>query len=67
MAPDHSTVEMSAEVELRRLRFFIGRLGYVRQHMAGGEQAMLDALVAGASEEYWRDIDAAIDRERAEY
>ena len=58
----HSTLEMAGEVQLRRLEFFIGRLGYVRQHMAAGEQALLDALLTGASDPYWRSIDAAIDQ-----
>jgi hypothetical protein len=63
MTRNHTTLEMSAEVEMRRLNHFIRRLGYVKGHMAAGEQAMLDALITGASEEYWRHIDAAIDRE----
>lgn len=59
----HTTLEMAGEVELRRYRFFIRRLGYLKLHMAGGEQAMLEALIKGAPDDYWRDIDAAIDRE----
>lgn len=62
MGGEHGTLEMAAEVQMRRLRFFIGRLAYLRRHMAAGEQALLDALVQGASEGYWRSIDAAIDR-----
>ncbi len=60
---DHTTLEMSAEVERRRMQFFLRRIEYVRQHMAAGEQVLFDALISGASEEYWRSIDVAIDRE----
>lgn len=60
---NHSTLEMSAEVELRRHQFFARRIAYAARHMAAGEQALLKALVDGAPESYWRSIDAAIDRE----
>src|SRR5207302_7196885 len=55
------TVEMAEELELRRLRFFIRRLEYLRSRMAGGEQAMLDGLLHGATPEFWEPIDRAID------
>lgn len=60
-----TTTELAEELELRRLRFFIGRLDYLRSHMAGGEAAMLDALRYGAKPEFWEAIDAAIDRAEA--
>lgn len=56
------TTELAEELELRRLRFFIARLDYLRSHMAAGEVAMLDALRDGAGSDYWRHIDQAIDR-----
>lgn len=60
----HTTVEMSGEVRLRRLEFFLRRIGYVRRHMAAGEQALLNALLEGAPDDFWLSIDQAIDRER---
>jgi hypothetical protein len=57
------TIDLAQELELRRLRFFIGRLDYLRSHMAPGEEAMLNALRKGESPEFWETIDRAIDRD----
>lgn len=63
MTPTLGVRDLSTEVDLRRLRFFIGRIDYLRTHMAGGEQALLTALQKGAPVDFWESIDAAIDRE----
>lgn len=58
-----STTELAEELELRRYRYFVSRLAYLRSHMAGTELTLLDYLTTGATPEQWEAFDRAIDRD----